>query len=185
MSMFEFLNRLDRKKLLIIVGVVLLILNVGRLGRNYYTSRKEEVSSRINLLNQYKRDVARLPGLKKRVRQLERENQQLEKFFFTGSSEEEISSAMQIELQKKVSSVGLEPESVRPVKKAGKPGSAEEIVIKLRLNGNIDQFVDFLTDLYGTKKLFKLESFTIKPVKADKLKIFLEFKGFYRLDRQS
>jgi Tfp pilus assembly protein PilO len=183
--MFAFISRIDRKKMLVLVGVVLLLLNVARLARNYYIDQKEEVKSRINLLDQYKQAAARLPGLKKRVKQLERKNKQFDKFYFSGSSEEEISSAMQIELQKKVSSAGLEPESIRPIRRGRKSGSSEEIMIKLRLNGNLDQFLDFLADLYGSKKYFKMESFTIKPAKADKLKIFLEFKGFYHLEQKN
>ncbi len=185
MSMFNFINRFDRKKMLIVVGVVLLVLNVGRLGRGYYFDQKEEVNSRINLLVQYKQAAARLPGLKKRIAQLERQNQQYEKFFFSGSTEEEVSSAMQIELQKKVSSAGLEPESIRPMGKGSKGEQTEEIVVKLRLSGNLDQFLDFLTDLYTSKKFFRMESFTIKPAQAGQLKIFVEFKGFYRLEQKS
>ena len=181
MSMFDFISRTDRKKLLVIAGLALLLLNLGRLGRNYYIDQKEEISSRINLLNQYQQVAARLPALKKRVRELEKRNRQYEKFFFTGLSQEEISSAMQIELQQKVSRAGLEPESIRPIRKGSKAGSAEEIVVKLRLSGTLDQFLDFLADMYKSKKFFKMESFTIKPSKGDKLKIFLEFKGFYRL----
>ncbi len=185
MSFLDFIGRIDRKKLLLVIGVVLLLLNIGRLARSYYIDRKEEVNSQINLLAQYKQAAARLPDLQKRVKQLEKKNQQFAKFYFIGSTEEEISSAMQIELQKKVSSVGLEPESIRPIRRGSKSGSSEEIVIKMRLNGNLDQFVDFLVSLYGSKKFFKMESFTIKPAKADKLKIFLEFKGFYHLERKS
>ena len=179
-------GRIDKKRLLMVVLALLLILNIGRLAMGYYKNQKEEVESRIGLLNQYRKAVAMQPQLKKRVKQLEKRAEQFDRYLFSGSSVEEISSAMQIMLQNKVADAGLEPESIRPMRQgaSGKPGETEDLVIKMRLAGSLDQFVDFLANLYRSRELIKIETFSLKPYKAG-LKISLDVKGFYHLTQPS
>ena len=175
-------GRIDKKRLFMVVLALLLILNIGRLAMGYYQNQKEEVKSRIGLLNQYRKVVVMQPQLKKRVTELEKRAEQIDRYLFSGSSVEEISSAMQIMLQNKVADAGLEPESIRPMRQGGnvKPGEIEDLVIKMRLSGSLDQFVDFLANLYRSSKLIKIETFSLKPYKAG-LKISLDVKGFYHL----
>lgn len=183
-----FIKGLDRKALLLAVGGLLLVLNLGRLAVGTYQNQLEEVEAQQNLLQQYRKTADKLPALKKRVARLEQQGKKLEKFLFTGQTEEEVSSAMQIMLQKMVTSSGLEPESIRPLKSSSsKKGSKsmQEISIKVRLAGNLNQLVDFLAALYRSKNLFQVENFTFKPYKQTDMKIFLDIKGFYKLSGDS
>ncbi|MEA3548132.1 MAG: type II secretion system protein GspM [Thermodesulfobacteriota bacterium] len=180
---FSFLTgRIDKKRLFMVVLALLLILNIGRLSLGYYQNQKEEVENRIDLLNQYRKAVVMQPQLKKRVAQLEKRSEQIDRYLFSGSSVEEISSAMQILLQNKVADAGLEPESIRPMRKGAnvKPGEIADLVIKMRLVGTLDEFVDFLANLYRSSELIKIETFSLKPYKGG-LKISLDVKGFYHL----
>lgn len=43
------------------------------------------------------------------------------------------------------------------------------------------QLVDFLGRFYQNKKLFVVESFTVKPYKKIQLKVFFDIKGFYTI----
>lgn len=165
-----------------VVLALFLILNIGRLAMGYYQNQKEEVESQVGLLNQYRKAVALQPQLKKRAMQLEKRAKQFDRYLFSGSSVEEISSAMQIMLQNKVANAGLEPESIRPMRQGakGKPDETEDLVIKMRLSGSLDQFVAFLANLYRSRELIKIEAFSLKPYKGG-LKISLDVKGFYHL----
>ncbi len=119
-----------------------------------------------------------------RIKQLEERRQQFDEHLFTGTSKKDISSAMQLKLQELLSGAGLNPESLRPLATGGKKGDEKpygEVVVKIRLTGELDAFMRFLISLYNEKYLFKIENFTFKPFKKTQLKVFLELKGFYRL----
>ncbi len=186
-QMLQFIKGLDRKTLFLAVGGLLLLLNLGRLAVGTYQNQLDEVEAQQNLLMQYQKTADKLPALKKRVARLEQQGKKLEKFLFTGKTEEEISSSMQIMLQKMVTKAGLEPESIRPLKSSSKkdPQSIHEISIKIRLAGNLNQLIDLLAGLYRSKNLFQVENFTIKPYKQTDMKIFLDLKGFYKLSGDS
>lgn len=180
-----FIKGFDRKIVLLAAGGLLLLLNLGRMAIGTYQNQLEEVEAQQNLLMQYQKAAAKLPALKKQVARLEQQGKKLEKYLFTGKTEEEISSAMQIMLQKMVTKSGMEPESIRPLKGSGggKKGSRniQEISIKIRLAGNLNQLIGFLGRLYRSKNLFKIENFTFKPYKQTEMKIFLDVTGFYTL----
>ncbi len=176
------LRQLQSRTVLIIIAALLLVLNLGRLAINYYDERREELDNKIALLEQYHAAAQQLGTLKNSVAGLEKQRSQLEVYLFTGASEEEIASAMQIMIQEMVVKAGLEPEFLRPVKSGGTAKSKEygEIAIKVRMAGNLTNFVEFIRNLYRSDRLFKIESFTLKPFKNTELKIFLELKGYYK-----
>ncbi len=178
-----FIKGLDRKVLLLSLGALLLALNLGRLAWGTYSNQIDEAEARMALLAQYESAVEELPNLKKRVGRQKQRAARLEKYLFSGESEEEVSSAMQIVLQEKVTKAGLEPESIRPLVSGKKNLNREfnEITIKIRLAGTLEHFVVFLADLYRLDKLFQIESFTLKPYKKNEMKIFLDLKGFYSI----
>lgn len=177
----DILRRFDKKTILFASVALLLFLNLFRLAAGYYSDQVTEVEAQQALLAQYQATVEKLPDLKKRVGRLERRAAFLEDYLFTGDSVDEISSAMQIMLQKMVTDAGLDPESIRPIIKGkkGQTGKYESIEIKIRLAGTMPQLVDFLSRFYKNKKLFVVNSFTVKPYKKTQLKVFFDIKGFY------
>ncbi|MBC8317093.1 MAG: type 4a pilus biogenesis protein PilO [Desulfobulbaceae bacterium] len=179
----DVLRRFDRKTILLVSVALLLFLNLFRLAAGYYNDQKAEVETQQALLAQYQATAAKLPELKKQVGRLERRAGLLEDYLFTGTSVDEISSAMQIMLQKMVTDAGLDPESIRPIVqgKKGESGKYESIEIKIRLAGTMPQLVDFLGRFYKNKKLFVVDSFTVKPYKKTELKVFFDIKGFYSI----
>lgn len=184
-TLSQIIGRYQRKTLLIAVAVALLAVNVGRLTIGHYRDSQAELENKIALLQQYRISTARLAGFKARITRIERQKKRLEGYLFTGESEEDISSAMQIMLQEKVVKAGLEPESIRPVRNTGsaKGRDYNEIAIKVRLSGTLSDFVAFVADIYKSQYLFKIESFTLKPYKKEYLKVFVEINGYYRLSK--
>jgi Tfp pilus assembly protein PilO len=174
--------RLQRKTILIGLAIALLVINLGRWVVGYYSDRREELVAQSALLQQQDITKESLPALKNTVAKLEKRYEQLAVFLFQGNSEEEISSAMQIILQEHVIKAGLEPEFIRPVKTGAlaKGETVGEIAIKVRLSGKMENFMNFLSYLYNSKNLFKIEDVSLKPFKEDELKIVMEIKGFYR-----
>jgi len=182
-QLIMFLKGLDRKVLFLALGGLLLLLNLGRLTLQAYSNQLAEAQQKQNLLAQYQETVSQLPALKKRVARLKQQSDRLEKYLFSATSEEQVSSAMQIMLQEMVTKAGLEPESIRPMVSGAKTTSRDyhEISIKIRLSGTQSKFVDFIAQLYRSDKLFQVESFTLKPYKKTDMKIFIDLKGFYTL----
>ena len=183
MNLKQLIGRFQTKTLLISLAVVLLVLNIGRFAVSYFNEQQEEVMNKIELLEQYRYSVQNLAQTKNKVTTLDRQKQLLDKYFFRGSSEEEVSSEMQIQLQEMIIDAALEPEFLRPVRRGdvGKGKDFDEITINLRMSGTLEGFVNFLRNLYKSKHLFKIESFTLKPYKNSELKIVLEITGYYKL----
>ncbi|MCK9294773.1 MAG: type II secretion system protein GspM [Desulfobulbaceae bacterium] len=183
-QLIMLLKGLDRKILFLALGGLLLLLNLGRMSLQAYSNQIAEAGEKQNLLARYQETVNQLPALKKRVARLEQKSIKVEKYLFSGTSEEAVSSAMQIMLQELVTKAGLEPESIRPMVSGGTKTATRdyhEISIKIRLSGTLSQFVDFIAQLYRSDKLFQVESFTLKPYKKTEMKIFIDLKGFYTL----
>ncbi len=177
------LYQLRSRTVLVGLALILLVLNLGRVTVNYFNNRQEMVANRVALLQQQRRTVADLDTLRQRVEALRDRKEQIETFFFTGESQEKVASAMQIALQEKVAKTALEPESLRPIMRARKEKDDrdyQELAIKLRLSGSLQDFLDFIAELYRSKHLFLIESFVIKPTRKD-LKILMDLKGFYKL----
>ncbi len=181
----QLLERYRTKQALLIVVIVLVGLNVVRYTLGHYAEQQEKIVENGALLEKYRIAVRDLDGLKARVAQQEKQKKRIDGYFFTGESEEEIASAIQIMLQEKISEAGLEVVSIRPVmqsvKSEEKKRDFQELVIKARLTGNLNDFVSFMADLYNSNKLMKIESFALHASRQKDLKIFLELKGFYRV----
>ena len=173
---------------LIIIVAVLAALNIGRLASDKYTEYVDSIESKRALLGQYKISTRDIDALRQRVKKLEEIKSRFDAHLFTGTSREDVTSAMQIKLQEILALSGLNPESLRPINKARKKEEETyygEVTIKLRLTGSLENFVKFLSQLYRMNYLFTIENFVIKPYKKKDLKVFLELKGFYRLAKPS
>lgn len=182
----QILHRLRSRAVLFGIAVTLLVLNLGRLAVGYFEDRQTELDSRLVRLQQQRREAAALEDLRAAIVDLEERRKGVERLLFTGASEEQIASAMQILLQEKLAKTSLEPESLRPILRGGKDkGKAEEpfqeLAIKLRLSGTLQDFVEFLADIYRSDQLFIIENFVLKPSRNDVLKILLDLKGFYQI----
>lgn len=184
-QIMEYIQRVDRRYLLGGVAAVLLLLNLGRLGLGYLDSRRAELADRMDMLAQYREAVQRLPEIEDRVALLTRQQQQLESFLFQGENEEKIASAMQITLQSEISSAGLEPEFIQPVRAAegGDRKEHGEIVIKIRMSGALNDLGRFLQSRYASPQFFRIEGLTIKPFRPGELKISLDVRGYYKVGR--
>ena len=176
-----------RNGLFVIVGI-LLVLNIGRFAYGKYLEVLDGIESKQALHGQYQISTKSIDSLRKRIKQLEERRQQFDAHLFSGTSKKEISSAMQLKLQELLGAAGLNPESLRPLSKGGDKGDDKtygEVIVKIRLTGELDNFLNFLASLYRLNYLFKIENFTLKPFKNTKLKVFLELKGFYRLNKEA
>lgn len=182
-QLMEFIQRFDRRHLLIGVAAVLLLANLGRVGLDYLDSRQAELTDRMAMLAQYREAVQELPEIENRVVLLTRRRQQLESFLFQGENEEKITSAMQIMLQAEVSNAGLEPEFIQPVRTAegGDRKKDGEIVIKIRMSGALNDLARFLQARYASNKFFRIDSLSIKQFRPGELKISLDARGYYKL----
>lgn len=171
-----------RNGLLVIVGA-LLLLNGVRLINGKYADILQSVESKYALLGQYRMSTKDIDAVRARIQQLEARRAQFESHLFQGATEKDVTSAMQIKLQDLMAKVGMTPESVSAATKGGKetgnPYGA--VSLKVRLGGNLENFVKFLAELYKMDTLFRIDNFTVKPFKKEELKIFLELKGYYRL----
>ena len=179
-------HKIRSKQFLIGLAVVLLFLNFAKMGVNYFKDQQLQVESRVELLEQQKKAVAKIDELRESVSTLEARKAQLSRYLFTGESAEQIASAMQIMLQEIVAKANLAPESLRPVLRGNsadkdKEKEIHEIAIKLRLAGDMQGFLEFLAGLYRSEQLFMIENFVLKPDRNNKLKILMDLKGFYRL----
>jgi len=179
------LPKFKSRDVLIGVAGVLLLLNVGRLGLGKYEEARGEIESRQALLGQYRHQTQGIDDLRRRVRALEAERARVEKILFVGDSRQEITSAMQIKLQEMLGKANLAPESLQPTGKDDKESGKlyGEILIKMRLSGTLESLLQFFSVLYRDEHFFKIENFTLKPFKKDEIKVFLELKGFYRIQK--
>jgi hypothetical protein len=192
-SVAKYYNRHRRRALLIIAVVILLGLNLVRWFNTGYKSRIATAESSIERLEQYRFNTRQADELGKELGRYKRAYELAARTFFTGVSDEEIASAMQIRIQNMVLRSGLESESIRPIRQPSdrnKEGEAdgvklEEVIIKARLMGTQEQFINFLAAVYGAEQFFKIENFTLKPYKKAGLKIFIEFKSYYFLKEQT
>ncbi|OGR07422.1 MAG: hypothetical protein A2511_04840 [Deltaproteobacteria bacterium RIFOXYD12_FULL_50_9] len=189
-SGLHLLARFRIRPLLISIAVVLAAASIWRQLEARYLVKQEYIVSRKVVLDQYRLAVKKLPGLRQQVDQLEKQRQQVDKILFSGASEEEIASAMQLDMQEKLNGTGLETESLRPVLQMPVAGSEKdgakkkehgEISVKARLSGTLEGFSAFLANLYRSNKLYRIESFSIKSYKGTALKIFIDINGYYKL----
>lgn len=187
-SQLIMLARQNMRMVLIGVVVLLLLLNGGQWLYGSYVGKIEEIDSRIALLEQHRNTVADIETLRKQVEKLSAAQKKIDKLLFVAETEEEITSAIQILLQDKVVESGMASESIRPVRSMGDKGkdkekkkAFQEVSIKARLTGTLSQFLHFVSNLYRSDQLFKVESVAIRPFKKTELKVFLELRGYFRI----
>ncbi|MEJ2033143.1 MAG: type II secretion system protein GspM [Deltaproteobacteria bacterium] len=175
-------SRIGTKPLLIGIVVLLMVLNLFRFAVGSYENKKETIQARQELLARYEASLRQLPSLRSRVSALDRQKKMFQSYLFSGGSEEEIASSMQIMIQKQLVEAGLNPESLRPLRSGDTKGKEYgEISIKVRSAGTLNEFISFLSNLYRSRQLLRIESFTLKPYNQSELKIFIDFKGYYKL----
>jgi len=180
-TMAGYVSMLKSKPVLIGVAALLLALNLFRQGVAYYHAGMEEVAADQAQLEQYRLASRDSQALEKRLDQLRKQEQLLEELFFTGESSEQIASTMQIGLQELIQTTGLALESLRPSVGSDKGAGFGEISLDMRLSGTINQFIDFSAGLYKMSRFYKIESFTLKPLREEQMQIFLELKGYYKI----
>jgi len=185
-SYTEIVNRYGKRQILITAVVLLFVLNALKFGYSFYQGQLADLEQQGELLEKYQSSTAKIDELRKRVVFLEQQKKQMEGYLFAGESEEEIASAMQIMLQDMVVKAGLDPESLRAsgVGDSSRDKEFGEISVKARLAGTLQGFAEFVANLYKGKRLFRIESFTLKPYKKTELKIFMDLKGFYKVKQE-
>ncbi|MEN8142215.1 MAG: GspMb/PilO family protein [Thermodesulfobacteriota bacterium] len=195
-NIVRFFSRFERKTLLIVGAVLLLLLNIGRLVDNSFEARQVELESKSTRLEQYRKISARVGELDKKLARLLKQKKQAEKHFFTGATDDKITSAMQLRIQSLVGRAGMQSESIRPIRQKAKEakdskdkdsGAAVfgEVLIKARLVGSISSFMDFMASLYKGNEFFRVENFSMKPYRKSGLKIFIELRGYYLLPAEN
>lgn len=183
-SVAQITARLKTKAAIVSILILLLVLNIGRYAVGRYQDMLADLESKQALLAQYRIMVQNLEELRQRVVSLEEKKQALDTVMFTGSSVDEITSAMQLKVQELLTPSGLQPESLRPQPKMADKNADKrygEVTIKVRLGGKIEQFVTFLADIYRMPQFFKIEDITLKPEKKDEIKVFFDLKGYYKI----
>ncbi len=189
----HFFARFQRRSLLVAAAVLLIIVNLGVWINDAYDTRRQEVESKTAQLDQYQRVIGKGKVLDERLEHLLVLEKQAGQYFFTGEDDNKISSAMQLRVQALVAKAGLQAESIRPTMrktdlrqdKDGDGSVLGEVLIKVRLAGTIDEFMDFLAELYRGKEFFEIESISLTPYRNAGLKIFIELKGYYIIPGQS
>jgi hypothetical protein len=185
MSRFtQLISGLRTRKSLLILAALLLVINILRATTTHFNQKQEEVSAQTARLEQYRIDTRKLVEMRGRVAWLNKQKKVLDSYLFAGKSEEKIVSDMQIMLQEQITKAGLAVESLRPIRRIDKAKDKDidygEVTIKIRLSGTLNQFVDFLAQLYKSKSLYQVEGLTLKPYK-NSLKIFIDIKGYYKI----
>ncbi len=189
----HFFTRFQRRSLLVAAAVLLIIVNLGVWVNDTYDIRQQEVESKAAQLGQYQLVIGKGKAVDERLQQLLVLEKQAGQYFFTGEDDNKISSAMQLRVQALVAKAGLQAESIRPTMrksdlkqdKEGEGAVLGEVLIKVRLAGTIDEFLDFLAELYRGKEFFEIESISLTPYRNTGLKIFIELKGYYIIPGQS
>lgn len=181
-QMSQILSQLRSRNGLIAIAGLLVILNIGRVAIGKYDDVMTGIQSKRALLNQYQTTTKNLDKLRSTIRQLENRQRQFDARLFTGNSANEITSAMQIQLQNILHQAGLSPESLRPSYRSNQDKNKiyGEVLVKIRLTGSLDNIVKFLALVYKSKYFLKIDNFTFKTFRNDQLKVFLAVKGFYR-----
>jgi len=187
-KIFYFIERFQRRNLLIVTAILLMIIYAGQWINDTYDARQLEIENRLNLLGQYRLVTRKADIYKDRLQHLLEAKERVGKYFFTGEDDNRLSSAMQLKIQALVAKSGLQAESIRPVMqknegqdKAEKGYTLGEVLIKTRLAGTLGQFVDFMAELYRSEEFFGIESISLRPYRNTGLKIFVELRGYYVL----
>lgn len=183
-SLLRFLHRGGSRGLLLGLVGVLLAVRLGFSLQEAYRADQAELESRQATLARTKKLTEKIPELRGQLQGLNGERDRLQKFLFSGASEDTILSAMQLDLQALVATAGLEVETVRPLKQKsaqanGGEATLGEVVIKVSVNGTLAGYQTLLAELYRSPKVYKVEAVTISPYKKSELKILIDLRGYF------
>lgn len=183
-SLPRFLHQIGSRGLLLSMVGLLLFVKLGLQLQDAYQADQADLASRQASLARYQKLTGKFPELQDQLQRLTAERERLGGILFTGSSEENIISAMQLDLQALVTTAGLEAETIRPIKQknaqslGGETGLGE-VAIKVSLNGTLAECLSFLAELYGSGKFYKVEAVTLSPYKKTDLKILIDLRGYF------
>ncbi len=166
------------------VALLLLLVNLATYGLDRYRERLVSIDNRQSFLARQRVTAARLPLIKEKLFLQETQRRELEKLLFRGRSEEEISSSIQVMLQRELAAANLTLESLRPRPESASGGPTADfstVAMTLQAVGPLDGFTSFLAALYRAEQFLKVESFSVQYHSEDKVKVSLDLKGFYRL----
>lgn len=184
-SISRIMHRRNSRGLLLGVVVLLALIKLGFWLQESYQADQAELASRKASLARYQKLTGQIPELSRQLRLLNDRREKLAKYLFTGSNEENIISAMQLDIQAMVSTAGLEPESFRPLKQknsqqvGGESSALGEVAIKASFNGTLAEYQAFLAELYRSPKMYKIEAVTLTPFKKSDLKILIDLRGYF------
>jgi hypothetical protein len=183
-SLPRILHRIGSRGLLLALVGLLLLVKLGLNLRDAYKTAYSDLESRQASLVRYQKLAGKAPELKDQLQRLTAEREKLMQVLFTGSSDENIISAMQLDLQALVTTAGLETETIRPVKQktvqeGGDGKGLGEVAIKASLNGTLAGYQAFLAELYRSGRFYKIEAVTLSPYKKSDLKILIDLRGYF------
>ncbi len=179
---FATLQTMDRKTLLVGLAGLFLCFGLIRFTFGIYQEKALDIEAKEATLFAQMKSSRKLPSLKKEVALLEREVKKAQSVLFQGPNPDTITSTIQIRLQALISEAGLEPESLRPLGGKKRDNGMQSISIKLRVNGSLENFAEFLAALYRNDKFFLIENCTLKPDKLKGIKVFMDLKAFYDVE---
>ncbi|NTV12757.1 MAG: hypothetical protein HGA96_02295 [Desulfobulbaceae bacterium] len=183
-SLSRILHRSGSRGLLLGVVGLLVLTKLGLWLQETYQADQAELESRKAALTRSRKLAGKIPELRAQLQRLNDERERLGKYLFTGANEENIISAMQLDLQALVTTAGLESETIRPLKQknaqdTGADAVLGEVAIKSSLNGTLAEYQAFMAELYRSPKIYKIEAVTLTPFKKSELKILIDLRGYF------
>lgn len=184
-SISRILHRVGSRGLLLGVVGLLVLIKLGLWLQESYQADQAELDNKKASLVRYRKLSGKIPELRSQLQLLDIEREKLGKNLFTGPSEENIISAMQLDIQALVVTAGLDAEAIRPLKQksamqvGGDSSALGEVAIKASLVGTLTEFQAFLAELYRSPKVYKIEALTLTPFKKTELKISIDLRGYF------
>ncbi len=183
-SISRILHRTGSRGLLLGVVGLLVLVKLGLWLQETYQADQAELASRQASLVRSRKLTGKIPELRSQLQGLNDERERLGKYLFTGSNEENVISAMQLDLQAMVTTAGLEAETIRPLKQknaqaSGVESALGEVALKASLSGTLAEYLAFLAELYRSPKVYKIEAVTLSPFKKSELKILIDLRGYF------
>jgi hypothetical protein len=171
----------NRKAGLVFAAVMAGLLVCGFLLFSLYSRMQVRLAVQEQQLLVSQKSVAGLENLKQHLNLQKQQIHRVERSLFKGKSQDIIVSTMQVQVQSMLSASGLEPELLRPVVPRETGNKIQSVVLKLRLNGTLEQLKMFLTLLYQADSFFHIENLTIRAFRGDQLRFYMDLRGYYQL----
>ncbi len=172
---------LSQKALILFTAVLLSIIACAIFLSSTYKAMQVELADQEQQLFTTRKNIRKANTIRPLLKQQNRQLIRLKRALLTGKNQDAVISTMQIKVQSMLATSGLEPESLRPlITREQKDDDIHSTILKLRLNGTIEQFAAFLTTIYKAESFFHIEGLIIKPFKENQLKIYLDLRGYYQ-----